>query len=513
MDYPTARKIQLVVSSALSEKGAPLVHLSIFWRLAFGSLAIIVVVAGVNLYALGQLRQLTALSTELVSYHYPAIETAKRLPMILYSQLRSEKKYLAVRDTVFLKDFDEEAEEFRRTLAGLLRQETSLDGQKPLQNLKRLHQEYLVLFRSAADQGTSPGSRPDASYEDRRDALFDQITDTLNAFVGLHETRVIALGADSRSRSARAEAITQQLVIVAVLLGLGLAGLASYSILYPLSKVQAYIRQIGQGKFGASVDVVAPSDLRELVDTVNWMGKKLQELDDMKAEFLAHISHELRTPLASIREGTQLLLDQIPGPLTKEQREILRIMTESSERLIRLISTLLDLSKMEAGMMEYRIVLTDLARFAKTSVDKVRLLAEGKRIQILTDAPGGRLWVPADGPRIEQVLDNLLSNALKFSPEGRTVNLRMVPDVKGGVIHVSVSDTGPGIPPEDLPHIFERFYQGHMQAKTTVVGSGLGLALAKKIVEAHGGRIWVESELGKGTTVHFTLPAKQGRLA
>lgn len=164
-------------------------------------------------------------------------------------------------------------------------------------------------------------------------------------------------------------------------------------------------------------------------------------------------------------------------------------------------------------MMEYRIVLTDLARFAETSVDKVRLLAEGKRIQILTDAPGGRLWVPADGPRIEQVLDNLLSNALKFSPEGRTVNLRMVPDVKGGVVHVSVSDTGPGIPSEDLPHIFERFYQGHMQARTTVVGSGLGLALAKKIVEAHGGRIWVESELGKGTTVHFTLPAKQGRLA
>ncbi len=164
-------------------------------------------------------------------------------------------------------------------------------------------------------------------------------------------------------------------------------------------------------------------------------------------------------------------------------------------------------------MMEYRIVLTDLARFAETSVDKVRLLAEGKRIQILTDAPGGRLWVPADGPRIEQVLDNLLSNALKFSPEGRTVNLRMIQDAKGGVIHVSVSDTGPGIPPEDLPHIFERFYQGHMQARTTVVGSGLGLALAKKIVEAHGGRIWVESELGKGTTVHFTLPAKQGRLA
>ncbi len=488
-------------------------RLSIFWRLALGSLAVIAVVAGVNLYALGQLRQLTALSTQLVTYHYPAIETAKRLTRILYAQLRSEKKYLAVRDTAFLKDFDEEADEFHRTLAGLMRQETSLDGQKPLQDLKRFHEEYLALFRGMAAQGTSLGPQPSASYEGKRDALFDQMTDTLDVYIDLRETRVSALVVDSRARSARAEAITQQLVIVAALLGLGLAGLASYSILYPLSKVQAYIRQIGQGKFGASVDVVAPSDLRELVNTVNWMGKKLQELDNMKTDFLAHISHELRTPLASIREGTRLLLDQIPGPLTKEQRETLGIMTESSERLIHMISTLLDLSKMEAGMMEYRIVLTDLARLAETSVNKVRFLAEGKRIQILIDAPGKRLWVPADGLRIEQVLDNLLSNALKFSPEGGTVNLQMVADPAAGVMRVSVSDTGPGISPEDLSHIFERFYQGRMQARTTVIGTGLGLALAKNIVEAHGGRIWAQSELDKGTTVHFTLPTKEGRPA
>lgn len=226
----------------------------------------------------------------------------------------------------------------------------------------------------------------------------------------------------------------------------------------------------------------------------------------MKAEFLAHVSHELRTPLASIREGTQLLLDEVPGPLSREQRETLRIIMDSSERLIHLISTLLDLSKMEAGMMEYRIVPTDLTRIAETSVNKVRLLAEGKRIRILTETPPGRLRVPADGPRLEQVLDNLLSNALKFSSAGATVNLRMEPDAKTGVVRISVSDTGPGIPAEDLPHIFERFYQGRMQARPAVAGSGLGLALAKKVVEAHGGRIWVESDLGKGTAVRFILP-------
>jgi two-component system sensor histidine kinase GlrK len=481
-------------------------RLSIFWRLALGSLAIIVVVAGVNIYALMQLRQLTALSTQLVSYHYPAIETAQRLLASLYAQLKSDKKYHAVQDMVFLKDFDDEAEEFRRTLLSLRAQETVADARKLLQDIEQLHEKYQILFRGESGEAMSVPPKPVAGYLTRRDALIAQMTTTLDSYIGLHEARVSTVVTDSRARSAQAEAIMQQLVIVAILVGLGLAGVASYSILHPLRRVQEYIRQIGQGKFGASVEVKAPSDLRELVETVNWMGKKLQELDDMKAEFLAHISHELRTPLTSIWAGTQLLLDEIPGPVSREQRETLQIMTDSSQRLIHLISTLLDLSKMEAGMMEYRIAPTDLKRVAEGSVKKVRLLAEAKHIQILTQSPRGSLWVPVDGARIEQVLDNLLSNALKFSPEGAAVNLRMESDPKAGVVRVSVTDTGGGIPPDDLPHIFERFYQGRMQAGNTVAGSGLGLALAKKVVEAHAGRIWAESELGKGTTVHVILP-------
>lgn len=481
-------------------------QLSIFWRLALGSLAIIVVVAGVNLYALTQLRQLTALSTELVSYHTPAIETAKRLVASLYAQLRNEKKFLAVRDATFLRDFDDEVEEFRRSLTSLQKQETAPDGQKMLESTQRLHDEYRTFLHSYVTIRTASSPIPADKYENRRDALIDKMTDALDAYVALHEERVGSLVSESRARSARAEGITQQLVVLAVLLGLGLAAIASYSILRPLRRLQEHIRQIGQGKFGHSVEIAAPSDLRELVDTVNWMGKKLQELDEMKAEFLSHISHELRTPLASIRAGTQLLLDEIPGPLSHAQRETLQIMTDSSERLIRLISTLLDLSKMEAGMMEYRIAPTDLKRVAEGSVNKVRLLAEERHIKIQTDAPPNRVWVSADSARIEQVLDNLLSNGLKFSPEEATVSLRMQPDPRAGVVRVSVSDTGPGIAPEDVPHLFERFYQGRMQARNAVAGSGLGLALVKKVVEAHGGQIQVESELGKGTTFRFSLP-------
>ncbi len=482
-------------------------RLSIFWRLALGCLAIVVVMAGANLFALLQLRQLTVLSNQLVAYHYPAVDTAKGLIANIYTQLRSEKKYLAVRDVEFLLDFEEEGKEVRRTLADLKTQEQAGERQQLLQEALRLHGEYVALVRTEVAGRRIPSV---SDYESRRDTLVKQIIDTMQTYVGLHETLVSTGLNDSRERTIHAEAITQRLIVATLLFGLGLAGVASYSILRPLRRVQEHIRRIGHGHFGASVEVAAPTDVRELVTTVNWMGGKLQELDEMKEEFLAHLSHELRTPMASIREGTQLLLDEIPGPVSPAQRETLRIMMGSSERLIRLISTLLDLSKMEAGMMKYQIIPTDLKRLAEASVSKVRLLAEAKRIQMMTDAPPGRLWARVDGTRIEQVLDNLLSNALKFSPEGAVVNLRMQADQPADVVRVMVSDNGPGIPAEELPHIFERFYQGRTQGRTAaripMAGSGLGLALAKRVVEAHRGRIWVESERGKGTTVRFELP-------
>ncbi len=200
----------------------------------------------------------------------------------------------------------------------------------------------------------------------------------------------------------------------------------------------------------------------------------------MKGEFLAHVSHELRTPMASIQEGTHLLLDEIPGPLSPEQRTTLRIMADSSRRLITLISTILDLSKMDAGMMEYRIVPTDLKRITDMSVNKIRLLADAKHVQLVVEAPAQRVWVKADAIRIEQVLDNLLSNALKFSPEGGIVKTHMKADHKAGVLEVAVSDVGPGIPADELPHIFERFYQGSTKSKHSTPGSGLGLGSGEK---------------------------------
>lgn len=479
-------------------------QLSIFWRLVMTSLIIITVMGGVNIYALFQLRQLTSMSTQMASYHYPAAESAKRLLGSLYAQLNSEKKYLATRDRTFLTNLNEEVEEFQRSLQLLRGQESSSQGLTLLQKTDDLLRERLKLFQDEFQivKGKARQAAPD--YEHRRDSMMDRMSASIQSYIDLHEARVSVGVTESRASAAQAEAVTEQLVLVALVFGVGLAGIASYTILRPLRQLQGHIKQIGQGNFGASLQIKAPAELRELVDTVNWMGRKLQEIDDMKTEFLAHVSHELRTPMASIQEGTHLLLDEIPGPLVQEQRTTLRIMADSSRRLIHLISTILDLSKMEAGMMEYRIVPVDFQRIGEVSINKVRLLADSKHVQLVLENIGNRSWVKADASRLEQVLDNLLSNALKFSPEGGVVKVQVKPDLQAGVLEVTVSDTGPGIAPEDLPHIFERFYQGRTKGKHTA-GSGLGLALVKKVVEAHGGRIWIESEKDKGATVRFIL--------
>jgi two-component system sensor histidine kinase GlrK len=462
------------------------------------------VMGGVNIYALFQLRQLTAMSTQMASYHYPAAESAKRLLGSLYAQLNSEKKYHATRDRTFLTNLTEEVDEFQRSLQLLRGQESSSQGLTLLQQTDELLKERLKLFQDEFETTKRKIRQTTPEYEHRRDDLMDRMSASIQGYIDLHEARVSVGVTESRASAAQAEAVTEQLVLVALVFGVGLAGIASYTILRPLRQLQGHIKQIGQGNFGASLQINAPGELRELVDSVNWMGRKLQEIDDMKTEFLAHVSHELRTPMASIQEGTHLLLDEIPGPLVQEQRTTLRIMADSSRRLIHLISTILDLSKMEAGMMEYRIVPVDFQRIGEVSINKVRLLADSKHVQLVLENIGERSWVKADASRLEQVLDNLLSNALKFSPEGGVVKVQVKPDLQAGVLEVTVSDTGPGIASEDLPHIFERFYQGRTKGKHTA-GSGLGLALVKKVVEAHGGRIWIESEKGKGVTVRFIL--------
>src|SRR5581483_2029233 len=435
-------------------------RLSIFWRLVLGSLAIIALLAGVTLYALIELRALTNASEALVVSDYPAVETAKHLVESVYNQLRSEKKFVALGDVRFILDFDQEAEAFRDSLSVLLAAERAQEARGLLSQAQRQHDEYVELVHAVMMRRESRTMKPSDEYERQRDALIGNLSGALQGYIALHEARVMALATESRTRSQAAESFTRQLLIVAVCLGVILAALATYGILRPVRHLQHHMRTIGQGRFGTRFTERVPTEMRELVDTVNAMSGQLQELDTMKAEFVQHLTHDLRTPLTSIRMGSQLLLDEHGSVLTAGQRETLEIIQDSSQRLIQSVSNLLDLSKAESGLLRYQLAPTDLIQLAQGSMKKMRFLAEVKQLRVQLDVPPGSVTAAVDGPRMEQVFDNLLSNALKFTPVNGAIVLRLESDPRAGGVRVSVSDTGPGIPPDDLPRIFDRFYQG-----------------------------------------------------
>jgi two-component system sensor histidine kinase GlrK len=242
------------------------------------------------------------------------------------------------------------------------------------------------------------------------------------------------------------------------------------------------------------------------------MASRLAKLDEMKEDFVAHISHELRTPLTAIREGSTLLWEEIPGPLTTSQREIVNVVRSHSERLYRFLSSVLDLSKMEAGMMEYVQVPSDLSALLDRSVQTVQLTGQRKGIRLEVLCPAPLPLLSLDEGRMQQVLDNLLNNAMKFTPEGGIVQVTAtLRDKEEGTdgdrwVEVRVSDTGAGIPPEEIERIFNKFYQSPHHQSQRERGTGLGLAIARHIVDAHGGRIWVESQVGKGSTFILLLP-------
>ncbi len=231
--------------------------------------------------------------------------------------------------------------------------------------------------------------------------------------------------------------------------------------------------------------------------------ERLRELDRSKRRFLANMSHELRTPLTNIIGFARLMLKEIDGPLTDPQRHDLEIIYHNGEHLLGLINDLLDISQIEAGLMELEFREVDLGDLIRSVMATAGALVRGKpvvmREVIAPDLPKVR----ADPARIRQVLLRILANAAKFTDQG-TITVQAWP--VDGEVRISVSDTGTGIAPEYLERIFERFEQGITENGRRPDGAGLGLALSKEFVEMHGGRIWVESEVGKGSTFTFTLP-------
>jgi signal transduction histidine kinase len=297
----------------------------------------------------------------------------------------------------------------------------------------------------------------------------------------------------------------------AVLLALLLGYFLSWSLIGPIQRIVGRLGAIASGDFSRHVVVANRDELGDLGARVNQMNDELQrvygELESAsrhKSEFLANMSHELRTPLNAILGFSQVLQKNLFGELNEKQEEYVEDILSSGNHLLSLINDVLDLSKVEAGQIELEVAPFSLREAVERGVAMVRERAGKDRVVLAAEIDPAVQVVHGDERRIRQILFNLMSNAVKFTPAGGRIEVGA--RLAQGEVEVSVADTGPGIAPKDLDRIFEEFQQTDVGAKQQE-GTGLGLALSKRLVELHGGRIWVESELGVGSRFVFTLPA------
>jgi signal transduction histidine kinase len=234
-------------------------------------------------------------------------------------------------------------------------------------------------------------------------------------------------------------------------------------------------------------------------------------LDEMKSDFISRVSHELKTPLASIRAASDVIGQAKIGSLNPKQEKMLRIISQETGTLVGLIEDLLEVSEIETGRMVLKFRRCSLSQVARECLERFRQSFQRKQVALLESLPAVCPSIHADPDRIRQVFDQLLSNALKFTPPGGRVEVRVNVEEQGGspggrMLQASVRDSGVGIPRKELERIFEKFHQVESLNTRTAGGSGLGLSISKFLVEAHGGEIWVESQPGAGSAFFFSLP-------
>jgi signal transduction histidine kinase len=314
------------------------------------------------------------------------------------------------------------------------------------------------------------------------------------------------------SREADRAARTGWLAIAtALILAGGIAISIVRSITAPLRQIEAGAGAIARGEFDARVEVRGGGELASLATSFNEMAERVGELDQAKRDFLARVSHDLKTPLASVRETGRVLLDRIPGELNEKQARLLELALRNADRLATMISRLLELSRLEAGVEDYQPERVDLVGLTTDTVERLSpgWSADNGTGARVTQAVS-RVPVLADRAALERVLENLLDNARGHAGGGEIeVEVDLEP-VEGGVPRavVRVRDHGPGIPPDERVRIFDSFARRNGDYASGHVG--LGLAICREIVAAHGGETWVSDADGGGSVFAFSLPADQG---
>jgi two-component system sensor histidine kinase GlrK len=488
-----------------------------------GAFAIyIALLAVVALYHMRTIQRAVA-SGHALSEISSRLRVASTLQVDRIAQMNSDaEKFLVTRDRGYLRKVLETSNAFERELAAF--------DTLPLTDSERQALAPLAAdWKNAAEK--LPGLRavavaPPASAE----ATVSQLQQDLARIRG--ETEQLAAASqdamtreleDSEASARAAEQVSWVAAIGALALSILLSALLTRSIIRPLERLAEGTREVSAGRFGHRLNVSGDGEFAQLSRDFNSMTARLDELDRMKRNFVAKVSHDLKTPLSSMQETISAMLDGVAGPLTPKQHQLLELNLDSGQRLSGMLTKLLDLSRIEAGL-EPDFQMLDLIAVVRRCVERAGALESPRAVRLTFNEPPHRLLVRADLAGLSQVVDNLLENAIKFSPNGGTVVVGVTQTLSaadqaaaarrgvagrfrgGRAVMVVVADEGPGVPDDEKDRIFGRFYQTDAGRAAQGRGVGLGLTICREIVASHGGALWVSDNDPRGSVFHILLP-------
>lgn len=483
-----------------------------------GYLIFVLLVIAVSSYSVIKLSQLNKITNSILTTDQPSIDTEKKMIDSFLSQVRNEQKYLITREKAFYELFQSYKSEFTENLKRLCVLLDTPEENRLKDQIKDLYSCYCLLVTKEISVLNNNDHSSSHQYEGEKDIIVDSIVETIDKLIALSQTTINRKVIYSKEIGVQSALIAESLAAASIILGIILAFFITRSINKPLKKLESKTKLIAAGDFNSKIEINSPPELAELASSFNQMCDRLREIDEMKSGFISHISHEFRTPLTSINEANSLLLDEVAGKITEKQENLSKIIKQGTNKLIRLINELLDLSKMEAGMMDYNLVRADISQVIDQSIIDIKLLMKKKNIQIEILVEKELPLTTMDIDKIQQVVTNLLSNAVKFTPEKGIIKIdvkligirnRKMIGKDNNFIQISVLDTGTGIPQEYLNKIFDKFQQVDTKWTSSIKGTGLGLSIAKHIIEAHKGKIWAESLTGKGSRFTFILPVNE----
>ncbi|MEW6376250.1 MAG: HAMP domain-containing sensor histidine kinase [Thermodesulfobacteriota bacterium] len=456
-------------------------------------------------YTIVQIGQINEVTQSILTINNRMIAVAEKLSDIIFSEVRYERKFVISKDEVFYNEFMRLKNDFDRYLREMASIADPSQTRSSLNNIKESFQHYQSLVHEELNYLKTGNDYSHQWFDSEKKKATISIIDELEKLeintrrnTTYKIQRLHEVGTELRRMAMVA---TGAFLIFGIIISLFI----NRSITYPLSLLKKKTNEIGKGNFKEDLHLSSPPELADLAGAFNLMCNKLKELDNMKSEFFSSIAHELRNPLSTIKMGTSLLKKGAEGPITEGQRDLLAILEKEINRLIRMLNSLLDLSKMEAGMMSFNPEPKNIRPLIDQAIEEIGPLVEAKKINLEVMVTERLPIIKIDSERILEALRNIIGNAIKFTPEKGRVRIS-VRSIDHGV-EVSVADTGPGIPAENLITIFEKFQQVTTGGSPQIKGTGLGLAIAKQIITHHGGKIWAESKPGHGSTFVFVLPA------